>query len=83
MIAFIMAHQTAAALVVYYVVSAFIGSLPAPQVNSSQFYQFVFKFLNTLGGNLSRAFSSQLPVATAQAQGVAAQIATDSAKEKP
>ena len=60
---FIMAHQTIFALVAYYTASAFIGSLPAPGTDSSQFYQFLFKFLNTLGGNLFRAFSPSLPVA--------------------
>jgi hypothetical protein len=74
--AYIMAHQTVAALVAYYIVSAFIGSLPSPKVDSGQFYQFFFKFINTLGGNLARAFSGDLPVAKAQTQGVdAAKVA--------
>lgn len=82
MIDFIMAHQTIASLVAYYVVSAFVGSLPSPQVNSTPFYQFCFKFLNTLAGNLARAFSSQLPVPTAQAQGVANAQATKDVSDK-
>jgi hypothetical protein len=70
-IAFLQAHQTISTLVAYYIASAFIGSLPAPEVGSSQFYRFIFAFLNTLGANLSRAYSSKLPVAAAQATGLA------------
>ena len=70
-IAYIQAHPTAFALIAFYVGSAFIGSLPAPEVNSSKFYQFLFKFLNTLGANLTRAYSSRLPIASAQAVGLA------------
>jgi hypothetical protein len=82
--AFLMAHPTSSVLVTYYIMSAFIGALPSPKVDSSQFYQFFFKFINTLGGNLFRAFSSQLPVAAAQAQGVAdAKIAQSTQPTKP
>lgn len=57
---FLVAHQTIASLVAYYVVSAFIGSLPAPRVESTQMYLFLYKFANTLGGNLTRAFSTRV-----------------------
>jgi len=57
---FLMAHQTITTLVAYYIASAFIGALPAPQANSSMPYQFMYKFFNTLGGNLSRAFASKV-----------------------
>jgi len=69
--AFLKAHTTTDALVAFYVWSAFIGSLPSPQLDSSAFYRFLFTFLNTLGANLSRAYSSRLPIAAAQATGVA------------
>jgi hypothetical protein len=70
-ITFIQQHPTVFSLIAFYVSSAFIGSLPAPEVNSSQFYRFMFQFLNTLGANLTRAFSSKLPVPAAQAVGLA------------
>lgn len=57
---FIVAHDTIASLVAYYFASAFIGSLPAPRVDSTQLYLFVYKFLNTLGGNLTRAFATKV-----------------------
>ena len=58
--AFLTAHQTVAALVAYYVISAGIGALPAPVATSGDFYKWFFSFSNTLAGNLSRAFSSKL-----------------------
>jgi hypothetical protein len=57
---FLKAHQTLDTLVAYYVAISFVGSLPAPQASSSMFYQFVFKFVNTLAGNLSRAYASKV-----------------------
>lgn len=60
-IAFFNAHQTIITLVAYYVLSAAVGSLPAPAADSGAFYRWVFQFSNTLAGNLSRAFSNKLP----------------------
>jgi hypothetical protein len=58
--AFIMAHQTIAVLIAYYVGSAFVSSLPAPQAGSSMFYIFIFRFTNALAANLSRAYSTSV-----------------------
>lgn len=52
------AHPTISALVAYYVVSAAIGAMPAPAATDGRGYQFLFKFLNTIGGNLTRAFNT-------------------------
>lgn len=57
---FITAHPTTCALIGYYIAISFVGSLPAPTALSSMFYQFVFKFVNTLAGNLSRAYASKV-----------------------
>jgi hypothetical protein len=57
---FIVVHSTISSLVGYYIAISFVGSLPAPQASSSMFYQFVFKFVNTLAGNLARAYSSKV-----------------------
>jgi len=57
---FITVHSTISSLVSYYIAISFVGSLPAPQATSSMFYQFVFKFVNTLAGNLARAYSSKV-----------------------
>ena len=57
---FILSYPTTSTLVGYYIASAAIGSLPAPTPASGVFYQWFFKFSNTLAGNLTRAFSSKL-----------------------
>ena len=57
---FIVLHSTISSLIAYYVAISFVGSLPAPQATSSMFYQFTFKFINTLAGNLARAYSSKV-----------------------
>jgi hypothetical protein len=51
-------HQTLSVLVAYYILSAAIGAMPAPTATSSTFYQFLFKFSNTIGGNITRAFNT-------------------------
>ena len=57
---FLVEHSTISSLVAYYIAISFVGSLPAPQAKSTMFYQFVFKFVNTLAGNLARAYSSRV-----------------------
>jgi hypothetical protein len=59
-IALIQHYPTISALISYYVLSAAIGALPAPRPDAGLFYQWFFKFTNTLAGNLTRAFSSKL-----------------------
>jgi hypothetical protein len=53
-------YKVAIWLVGYYTLSAFVSSLPAPTAKSSQVYLFFFKFCNTLGANLIRAYSTQI-----------------------
>jgi len=60
LVSFYQAHPSLVALGGYYIVSAFIGALPAPMAGSSQLYLFFYKFLNTLGGNLTRAFGTKV-----------------------
>ncbi len=59
-VSFLQAHPTTDTLVAYYVASAFIGALPAPRAESTQVYLFAYKFMNTLGGNLTRAFATRV-----------------------
>lgn len=65
-VVFFQAHPTSSTLVTYYVLSAAIGSLPAPRPDSGMFFVWFFKFSNTLAGNLSRAFSAKLGTAIQQ-----------------
>jgi hypothetical protein len=57
---FIAAHPTTFTLIGYYVAISFVGSLPAPMATSGMFYQFLFKFVNTLAGNLARAYNTKV-----------------------
>jgi len=51
---FIMAHQTTASLVAYYIFGAAVGALPMPDTSSGKFYRFFFSFCNTIAANISR-----------------------------
>lgn len=44
----------------WWVFSAATGSLPAPTAQSSPFYQWAFKFLNTLAANIARAYGTRV-----------------------
>jgi hypothetical protein len=46
---------------IYWVFSAAVGALEKPTDKSGSFYRWAFQFLNTLAGNLSRAFASKIP----------------------
>jgi hypothetical protein len=52
------AHPTISVLIAYYLLSAAIGAMPAPTASDGRGYQFFFKFFNTIGGNLTRAFNT-------------------------
>lgn len=53
-------HPAIVALICYYVVSAAIGAMPAPTKDSKPFYVWLFRFANTLGANLARAYSTMV-----------------------
>ncbi|MDP9267246.1 MAG: hypothetical protein M3P27_02840 [Acidobacteriota bacterium] len=45
----------------YWTFSSAVGALVSPKPTSSDFYRWAFTFLNTLAGNISRAFASKIP----------------------
>jgi hypothetical protein len=53
-------HQVLTTLASYWLLSAFIGALPAPTAESGPLYRFVFSFSNSLGGNILRALSTKV-----------------------
>ncbi len=53
---FFQQHQTAAALIAYWVASNVVTSLPSPTQDSSGFYKFFFTLSHGLAGSLSRVF---------------------------
>ena len=44
----------------YMTASAAIGSMPAPTATSNPFYLWMFRFLNTMAANVTRAFSTKV-----------------------
>jgi hypothetical protein len=48
-------------VIAYWTFSAAVGALDSPTEKNGAFYHWAFKFLNTLAGNLSRAFGSKIP----------------------
>ena len=44
----------------WWVFSAATGALPAPTTQSSPFYQWSFKFLNTIAANIARAYNTSV-----------------------
>lgn len=46
---------------IYWFGTAAIGAMPMPDTNSSKFYGWVFKTLNTFAGNVSRAVAGKIP----------------------
>lgn len=48
-----------------WVFSAGVSSLPTPTTGSSTFYQWAFKFLKTIAGDLGSTFGKYIPAPTA------------------
>ena len=47
-------HQFWAAVVIYWIFSAAVSSMPDPASNGSSGYQWLFRFLHTLAGNTAK-----------------------------
>ena len=50
---YFLAHQTTITMAAYIVFSAAASSLPPPLNNSGRFYQWFYKFANSLSANVS------------------------------
>jgi hypothetical protein len=48
-------------VIVWYLISAAIGALEAPDETSGKFYRYFFRFSHLLVGNLNRAFAGKVP----------------------
>lgn len=48
----------------YWIFNAAVEALPAPVETSGALYQWAYKFLNTLAGNIQEAFKSHVPGAS-------------------
>jgi hypothetical protein len=61
MFEFITQHEFGIAVAVYWIYSAAVSSLPDPASNGSPVYQWLYRFLHTIAGNLTTAFGSRIP----------------------
>ena len=69
-------QETLLVLGSFWVFSAAIGSMPAPDANSGKGYRWFYGFANTLAANVTRAFATKLPSG-------ALNTAENAAKEPP
>src|SRR5438128_12610182 len=58
---FITQHQSWAALLIYWIFSAAVSSMPEPAANSAAGYLWLYRFCHTTAGNLTTAFGNKLP----------------------
>jgi len=53
-------HPVIVAMALYWIFSAAVSAMPMP-TNGSMFYKWVFAFLHTLAGSVTRAIASKYP----------------------
>ena len=54
-------HQFWTAVVVYWMFSAAVSSMPEPAPNGSPAYLWFYRFLHSIAGNITTAFGSKIP----------------------
>ena len=54
-------HPAIDAIAAYWIYSAVVGGMPAPDANSSKFYIWIHNSLHILAGNLSAAVAAKYP----------------------
>jgi len=54
-------HQFWTAVVIYWIFSAAVSSMPDPAGNGSSGYLWLYRFLHTIAGNITTAFGSKIP----------------------
>jgi hypothetical protein len=57
MFEFVLAHQFWSAVVLYWIFSAAVSSMPDPTANGNPGYSWLYRFLHTIAGNLTTALS--------------------------
>jgi hypothetical protein len=61
MFEFITQHQFWIAVVIYWIYSAAVSSLPEPGTTGSPAYLWLYRFSHTIAGNLTTAFGGRMP----------------------
>src|SRR2546428_1992005 len=54
-------HQFWTAVVIYWMFSAAVSSMPEPGPNGSPAYLWFFRFLHSIAGNITTAFGGKIP----------------------
>jgi len=65
MLAFALQHQFWVAVVLYWIFSAAVSSMPDPAANGAPAYLWLFRFLHSVAGNITIAFANRIPGARA------------------
>jgi hypothetical protein len=60
MFEFVTQHQFWAAVAIYWIFSAAVSSMPEPASGGSSVYQWIYRFLHTLAGNVTTAFAGKI-----------------------
>ena len=61
MFEFITQHQFWTAVVLYWIFSAAVSSMPEPAPNSKPGYPWLYRFLHSIAGNITTALSTKIP----------------------
>jgi hypothetical protein len=61
MFEFVLAHQFWSAVVLYWIFSAAVSSMPDPVAATNPAYTWLYRFLHTIAGNLTTAFAGRIP----------------------
>jgi len=61
MLEFVTQHQFWSAVVLYWIYSAAVSAMPEPAANANPGYTWLYRFLHTIAGNLTTAFSGKIP----------------------
>lgn len=61
MFEFLFQHQFWTAVVLYWIFSAAVSSMPEPPSNGSEVYLWFYRFCHTSAGNIATAFGSKIP----------------------
>ena len=58
---FLNQHEFWSIVVLYWIYSAAVSSMPDPAANTNPGYTWLYRFLHTIAGNLTTAFSGKIP----------------------
>ena len=60
MFEFVIEHQFWTTVVIYWIFSAAVSSMPEPGANSNPGYLWLYRFLHSLAGNITTVFGTKI-----------------------